>query len=153
MLTTRLERVMTYHIIRGTSLGGSYRELEPGYKMLVRVSCPEGLRPEQATLEQIVPLHASIVPNLIAYHDGGGEGDAFYDRFAASIIVSVEARHGEKSHAMIEKYLKLLERLLEALPDTYEDIRSVIEATESWGKELDPRRKAPVIGAAALRIG
>ncbi len=98
-------------------------------------------------LTQVVPQHGRIVPNLIAYHDGNGAGDAVDDGFSASIVVSIEARHGEESHAMIEKYLDLLERFLEALPDNYDAIRDVLAAVESWGDELSPQRRAPVIGS------
>lgn len=138
---------MSYHIIHEKALAGTYGEAAPGVSVIVRISCSPSLQINEALLREVVPAHGRITPTLLAYHDGSAEGDAIYDGFDASILVKIEVRQGEEhSASATERYLDLLLRLLDALPDQYSTIEDVLVNVTDWSKELNPNRLRPRIG-------
>lgn len=138
---------MSYHIIHEKTLAGTYGEAAPGVSVIVRISCSPSLQINEALLREVVPARGRIIPTLLAYHDGNEEGDAVYDGFDASILVKIEVRQGEEhSASAAERYIDLLLRLLDALPDQYSSIEDVLISVADWSEELDPSRLMPRIG-------
>lgn len=139
---------MTYHTIHQKRLAGTYGEVASGICVIVRVSCSASLQVSEAVLREAAPLYGRITPTLLAYHNGREEGDAVYGGFDASIVVKIEVRQGdEDSTSATERYLDLLDRLLDALPKDYTRITELLEEVGQWSNELYPNRRAPIIGS------
>lgn len=131
---------MSYRIISTEKLyGDHFTSLKSGLTVLARVSCAFGVTPQEAALKEVTPYGDTKV-TLIAYHDGSGEGPAVIGDFEASVIVKVDARYGdENSSAVIECYLNLLGRWLNALPGNEEEIVAVLQELSDWSDELRPK--------------
>ena len=128
---------MTYHIFNEVIARGS-TGFKDGLSAYARISCPEGLRPEQAALDAVIPGYGRVAATLMSYHDGSSAGPAEYDDFGASILVEVCVHHGSNrdSRIGIENYVNLLERWLRVMPNDYDGMRAIQDARHAWSHSL-----------------